>query len=445
MLKQLMILVTALALMLGAGAVTSAQAGAGADIHGDMTYFWNGFNNFDQNTDVDDGEGYAEMLTAIHFGGKVNSSGSYMMTLENYRVFGDETINRNEVYQATFTVDDFLFNDFDLTFGRMPVAYGRERVVGTNSWELDPEVRMTFEGYHGRYNFEGGWLDHFNFKMNETRGSKYDTDLSPAGIGDTDLMGFYMHYDATEDFWFEPYAILLTTENYQAPTDMNNDKMFTYGALVDYASDGIHFYAEATVQTGTEYHVVEEVKAISEIDTSALAWYAGLFYDFDSSAEPFIGFEYNFASGEDGATDEKDAYNSLAGSSRDYLGIMNIVAWDNVNEEGAGLEGVTAMRFAGGATLATDFDVTVDYLVFAKDQVADGADDAIGTEIDIQFDYALNDDVSLEAGVGLFMFDKATAVEDIEGDVLKSEVGGLRYEEPGDSMMFAWFGATLAF
>jgi len=414
MFKRLMILVAALALMVGVGAVTAAQAAN--DIHGDMTYRWNGFDNNDQNSDIDDAQAYAQMLTEITFGGSVNSSGSYLITLENYRVFGDETSDRNQIYQATFTVDDFLFNDFDLTFGRMPVAYGRERIIGMNSWDLDPAARAVFEGCHIRYGFDGGWLDHFNFKVAETYDSKYTE--AKSGIGDTNLTGFYMHYDANENFWFEPYAILMTQENYASPTDLDNDKQFTYGALVDYAREGLHFYGEATVQTGTSYGVG------TETDTSALAWYAGLFYDFDSSVEPFIGFEYNFASGEDGATDEMDAFGSIAGSSRDYLGIMDIVGWTDV----------TAMRFAGGFTPTTGLDVTLDYYIFAADQVADGIDDAIGTELDLQLGYALNEDVNLHGGMGLFMYDEPAAT---------TKSGA--YAAPGDGMMFTWIGASIGF
>lgn len=416
MLKRLLLLICALALMIGAGMVSAARAYEG--VYGAMDYRWNGVGNTDQDSDVDDGMGFSELLAAIDFTGTTKGNASYLITLENYRVLGDPASDRKEVYQATFTLHDFLFADFDVTFGRLPVAYGRERMIGKNSWALNPDERAVFEGYHGRYAFDGGWLDFFNFKMAERYGAKYTT-----MVGDTDLSGLYLHYDAGDDFWFEPYALLLTTENYNAPEDISNDKQFTFGALVDYMAEGVHFYAEAAVQTGTDYGPG------TEVDTSALGWYAGLFYDFDHSTAPYLGVEYNFASGEDGATAELDAFGSLAGSSRDYLGIMNIVPWTDVK----------ALRFAGGFSPVPGLDVGADFFTFAKEQVAAGADDGIGKELDLTADYALEEDVDLHWGLGVFFFDEPAAA----GKSAIAFPGA--YADPGDPIYFTWLGASLEF
>ncbi|MCB1150963.1 alginate export family protein [bacterium] len=416
--KRVLLLTCALALMIGTGMVTVARAYEG--VYGEMAYRWNGVKNADQNSDVDDALGYSELLAALDFNGTTHGDASYRIILENYRVLGDPASDTKEIYQATFTLHDFLFQDFDVTFGRLPVAYGRERMVGKNSWALNPEERAVFEGYHARYGFDGGWLDFFNFKMAETYGAKYAT-----MTGDTDLGGLYLHYDAGDDFWFEPYALLLTTENFAAPEDISNDKLFTFGALVDYMDEGIHFYAEAAVQSGTSYGLG------TETDTSALGWYAGLFYDFDHPTAPYLGVEYDFASGEDAGTAELDAFGSLAGSSRDYLGIMNLVPWSDVK----------ALRFAGGFSPVASLDVSADFFTFAKEQVADGADDGIGKELDITMDYALEEDVALHWGLGAFFFDEPT------GGSEKSEAVEFphAYEAPGDAIFFTWLGASLEF
>lgn len=416
MLKRLLLLICALALMIGAGMVSAARAYEG--VYGAMDYRWNGVGNTDQDSDVDDGMGFSELLATIDFAGTTKGDASYLITLENYRVLGDPASDRKEVYRATFTLHDFLFEDFDVTFGRLPVAYGRERMIGKNSWALNPDERAVFEGYHGRYAFDGGWLDFFNFKLAERYGAKYTT-----MVGDTDLTGLYLHYDAGDDFRFEPYALLMTTENYDTPEDISNDKHFTFGALVDYMAEGVHFYAEAAVQTGTGYGPG------TEVDTSALGWYAGLFYDFDHATAPYLGVEYDFASGEDGATAEMDAFASLAGSSRDYLGIMNIVPWTDVK----------ALRFAGGFSPAPGLDVGVDFFTFAKEQVAAGADDGIGKELDIGVDYALEQDVDLHWGLGAFFYDEPAAA------AKNAITFPPAYADPGDPIYFTWLGASLEF
>ncbi len=49
MLKRMMILIVALAVMVGLGVATSAQAD---DVSGEMLFRWEGFDNFDQNSDA---------------------------------------------------------------------------------------------------------------------------------------------------------------------------------------------------------------------------------------------------------------------------------------------------------------------------------------------------------------------------------------------------------
>lgn len=413
MFKRLTIFSFALALMVGVGVATTAQA---TDISGEMIYRWEGFNNYDQTSDVDDALSFSQLRTRVGFGGDIGGNASYMLTLENYRVLGDADNDVNSIYQATFTAKNFLFDSFDVTFGRLPVAYGRERIVGNEEWSMNPDERTIFEGYHGRYSFENGWLDHFNFKLAESYGSKYGT-----GVGDTDLAGFYMHYDANEAFWFEPYAIMATTENWDVE-GADNDKLFMFGSLVDYMQNGLHFYGELTVQSGTTYSMGEQ-------DISAMGYYAGLFYDFDAASEPFIGFEYNFASGQSADSMDAEAFGSPFGSSRDYLGIMNVVPWTNV----------AAMRFAGGFMPVEGLDVGVDYFMFSTDQEYADGETAIGTELDITLDYMLNEDVDLHGGMGMFTYDEAT------GTATKSPVPMGYYMDPGDPMIFGWFGASVDF
>lgn len=400
MLKRLLILVAALAVLIGVGLAASAQA---SDFTGSMWYRWEGWDNADQDGDADDAEASARLRSRIAFAGDVNENADYNLTVENFRVFGDPASDVNSIYQATFTMRDFLVADLDVTLGRMPVAYGRERVIGVEDWDL--ATNILFDGAHGRYSFESGWLDYFNFKLQETYGSKY-----ASGSGDDNITGLYMHYDASEKFWFEPYAMMMTHENWADP-DIDNDRTMMFGGLVDYVRNGLHFYGEAVVQTGTTYLPAER-------DLSALGWYTGLFYDFDSTVEPYIGFEYNFASGDDATTPENEAFNSPYGSQSEFLGIMNEQGWRNV----------TAMRFAGGFTPIENLDVAADFFLFTEAEDT-GADDAIGSELDIKLNYMLNADVDLEGGLGMFTYEDAADL----------------YVAPGDALYFVWAGARLYF
>ena len=408
MLKRIAFMMFALALLIGMG--VTANALADNDITGEMAYRWEGQYNGDQNSDLDDAEAMCQLRSRVNFSGDVNGNASYMLTVENYQVFGAEGSENNSIYQATFTMADFLFEDFDVTVGRMPVAYGRERMIGVEDWVLDENI--VFEGLHGRYGFENGWLDCFSFKLEETFANKYVD-----GQGDDNLLGLYLHYDATDDFYFEPYVMLNLRENWADP-DLDNDRLMVFGGLFDYVNDNLHFYGEIVIESGTTY-AAEETKDIAETDLSGVGYYAGLFYDFDSPVRPFIGFEYNYASGDDASTlDKNEGFVSPYGSTSDFLGIMNVKGWADV----------TALRFAGGFMPVENLDVSLDFFIFTLAEEVEG-EDAIGNEIDIKLDYALNEDVDLEGGFGMFSYDEASA----------------DYVEPGDSEYFAWAGARLEF
>lgn len=427
MLKRIVFLMFSLALLIGMGVTANALAG---DATGEMVYRWQGYNNFDQDSGSDDARGAGHLRSRVTFAGAVGENALYNLTVENYQIFGDPAPDANSIYTAAFTMKDFLFEDFDVTLGRIPVAYGRERIIGVEDWNL--ALNYLFEGVHGRYAFESGWLDYFNFKLIETFGGKYvNRGLDPSWAqGDTDVMGFYMHYDAGPSFFFEPYALVVTTENW-ADEDFDNDRSFTFGGLFDYVHEGIHFYGEVVAQSGTCYEPSTD-KNIDEYDRSGLAYYAGLFYDFDSEVQPYIGFEYNYASGDDASTDDKDeAFDPLFGSTSDFLGIMDMRAWSDV----------TALRFAGGFSPADGLDVSADFFLFTLGE-DNGGEDAIGNEIDVKLNYRLNDDVDLEGGLGMFSFDEATDPTAKAAD-RPSHMG--YWVKPGDSLYFAWLGASLEF
>jgi len=409
MLRRIAYLIFALALLIGMGMPANTLA---SDTTGNMAYRWQGMKNMDQNSDIDDAQGAGHMRSRVTFSGDVNQDASYNLTVENYQIFGDADPDVNSIYQATFTMHDFLFEDFDVTLGRMPMAYGRERLIGVEDWDLSTNI--LFEGVHGRYGFDDGWLDYFNFKLVETFGGKY---TAPVGMGDTDIMGLYLHYDASPDFFFEPYVMFLNTENWSTG-EIDDDGTFVFGGLFDYIHEGIHFYGEVVAQAGTS-HYDHDTMTERELDMSGLGYYAGLFYDFESEVEPFIGFEYNYASGDDISTADKDeGFDAPFGSASEFLGIMNVVDWCDL----------TALRFAGGFTPTEGLDVTVDFFLFTLGE-DNGGEDAVGNEIDVKLDYDLNADVDLEAGFGMFTYDEQSTM----------------YVDPGDSEYFAWAGARLDF
>lgn len=468
MVKRLMFLILCLAMLVGMGLATTAAI-AGDGMYGEMRYRWEGLKNFDDwSSDGDDNFGFAHLRSRLGYSTEIGERGLFNMSVQNTRVMGFDGIpfymtksgewmfNGNTVVlnEGYLGISDFLFDGFDAYAGRYALAYGRERVIGAEEWTFDSENR--FDGFKGHYMFEKGWFDLLCLKLNETFMDKYDEDP-----GDIDMRGAYAHFDLAEGMYIEPYVLMMSVDNFQYENDddelvdVANDNYLTFGALFDYMSDsGLHFYAEALMMTGTEH---DADGAEDEWDTSTLGFYAGLFYEFESTLKPFIGAEFNYASGTkaDDANDNKEkTFFSPFGSNSSFMGIMDMVDWSNT----------ATIRLSGGLTPVEGTDIKLDFYLFklATDEDYaygynfenfgnpydmywakyypnaiwgyDGNDDgvfdskAVGTEIDFFVNHKIEDGISLEGGAAMFSF----------GDYFGAN-------NTYDSLLYGWLGAKVEF
>jgi hypothetical protein len=462
-----MFLILSLAVLIGMGLATTAAIAGKDGPYGQIRWRWEGFKDYDADSDLADGWGQNLLRSRLGYFTHVGERGMFNVSMENvhvlggdwgygyYNPFGYETTKEFSVrsfgedvhiHQAWLGYQDFLFEDFDAYGGRMSLAYGRERIIGREDWSMNAEYR--FDGFKGHYMFEDGWFDLLCMWLYEWGPTRYAD-----GIGDVNMRGIYFHYDANEEFWFEPYILWITQTNSdygldttQDPPDrftgLDNDSYWVFGALLDYMTDmGLHLYAEGTLESGTEHY-----DADTKWDWSALGFYAGGFYEFDSEVEPFLGVEFNYASGTEAAdldNSEWKTFFSPFGSFSDFMGRMNFVGWSNT----------ATLRFSGGLTPTEGLDLAIDFYMFklAKDEdyayfnhnfamfyedmsvwpgdMVDGVfDKSVGTEIDFFANYTVEEGVDVEGGLGIFS----------PGDYFGADADL-------DSIWFAWLGAQVGF
>jgi hypothetical protein len=469
MMKRLMFLILSLAVLIGMGLATSAAIAGKDGPYGQVWWRWEGFKDYNGNSDLADGWAHNLLRSRLGYFAHVGERGMINVCLENTYILGGDwgfgdydpfeideypgkfysNMDFNteiHIHNAWLGYQDFVFEDFDAYAGRMTLKYGRERIIGPDDWAMDHQNR--FDGFKGRYNFDDGWFDLLCMKLYEWGPTRYDD-----GWGDLDFRGIYAHYDANEEIWFEPYIFMLSQTNSDYGFDfgtedriegLDSDRFFLFGALIDYMGDnGLHFYAEGALLSGTEHF---DDDPVVEVDYSALGFYAGAFYQADNEYEPFIGVEFNYASGtsaDDWADDKWKTWVSPFGSYSNFMGRINFVGWSNT----------ATWRVAGGFTPVEDLDVAIDFYLFklANDEDAayfnhgfedwyewptpwpgdmvDGAfDKSVGSEIDIFLDYAVDDGFDLEGGLGIFS----------PGDYFGAD-------NDLDKVWFAWLGAKAQF
>jgi hypothetical protein len=476
MMKRLMFLVLSLAVLIGMGLATSAAIAGEDGPYGQVRWRWEGFKDYDGNSDFADGWAHSLLRSRLGYFTHVGERAMVNISMENVTILGGDwgygyydPFGANDyetkfysgldfghdiyIHNAWLGYQDFLFEDFDVYAGRMTLKYGRERIIGPEDWSMDFQNR--FDGFKGHYSFEDGWFDLLCLKLMEAGPTRYNDTFDEApGRGDLDLRGAYLHYNASEELWFEPYVMMMTqnhsdygTDFAQDPPDrfpgLDSDNYFIFGALVDYMNDtGLHFYGEATVESGTEHYGTAEDQ--TDADYSALGFYGGLFYQSDSEYEPFLGVEFNYASGTKLDDDKYKTFFSPFGSVSNFMGRMNFVGWSNT----------ASWRLSGGLTPTEDFDVKIDFYLFKLAQDEDFAyfnhtfgnwindpmtwpgerdengafDKSVGTEIDIFLNYAMDEGFDLEGGLGIFS----------AGDYFGPDADI-------DKIWFSWLGATVGF
>jgi hypothetical protein len=511
MMKRVMILIFSLAVLIGMGLATSAAL-AGDGPYGEIRWRWEGWKNLDGNSDFDDSWGANYLRSRMGYKTHVGERGLFNISFENVRVMGrpdeinsfytaaelipgligflptKENIDLQDVsiptfndqvyiHEAYFGLKDFLFEGFDAYAGRFGLRYGNERVLGVEDWENF--VQFRYDGFKGRYHFDDGWLDLLCLKMAETEDYKYWgpwIGINPDGDGDVDMRGAYLHYDSSDELFFEPYIFMISTNRWQYTSgtkqatdenDLSNDNIFLFGGLVDYMGEnGFHAYGEGILQTGTiHYPNFDNGFTESEIDISALGFYGGVVYHADSEQEPFIGAEFNYASGtsiEDATPDDDGNFKigtfiSPYGSFSQYMGRMNQLAWSNT----------ASFRFMGGITPTENLNVRADFWMFKlaeeedhayfqtyglwstpdfvgpirwsgvdtdPDTPGDQHDKSVGTEIDIFLTYEVEDGIMFEGGLGIFSY----------GDYWPQTVDANGEDMDLDTSWFAWIGGSVA-
>jgi len=326
-----------------------------------------------------------------------------------------QTGDRNQnvtLSQAVVGMRDCIFTGFTATCGRFDTLhYGRGRIIGTDNWNLYSQNR--FDGFLGEYEFDSGWLSLMYFKLEETG-------KNTRSAGDIDLKGLYLHCDARDNMYFEPYIFSRSDSD----DELKGQSLLVFGALWDCAFDhGLHLYAEGVWEYGY-LDLLHQTQATST-ELYAFAYYGGLnFVANHFDLEPSIGVEFNYASGTPyDETEQNKTFQQLWGSSQsDYLGRMNLIDWSNT----------LSLAMTGGFTPTPGFEVDLFfYRFFAAQQPAPGSSKTIGSEFDVRLDYSFEHKLSIEGGLGIFSLSQ---------DYYQDEEGNA-----ADAIWQVWLGTRLSF
>ena len=310
--------------------------------------------------------------------------------------------DRVDIYQAYVDVDPFA--DIPLTFrgGRQILSYGSQRLIGGFDWS---NTSRSFDAVKLMFDREECFLDAFaaNVVIPEDRHANENSH-------DDNFFGLYGGWKGLPGGVWEGYLLF---RNDNRPGQRRD--IYTFGTRLAGKlpmNESIDYSVELVAQTGD---------LPGGVDQEAYAAHFGVGYTFkDVSYAPRVGIEYNFSTGDDDPTDDKnETLDNLFPTNHLHYGYMDLFSWRNIHN----------IRLSASAKPLEKLTVKCDLHFFWLDETDDawfnagggvirpatpGADDFVGEEIDLTAKYKLNKHVAFQAGYSHFF--AADFVEDTGSD-----------------------------
>ena len=347
-----------------------------------------------------------------------------------------------------------------LKVGRQILSYGDERLIGAFDWN---NIGRTFDAAKLRWEEKDWWLDAFaSTVVVPTRGQYNQSDFVNGNETEREQIfsGLYFSTSALSFQTTDVYALHLhedTGPRYQ-PAAIGNTNFFTFGVrmkskpgafaptpampeskeVIDGKSTpppppkkkpvGLDYTVEAAFQTGD----------VRGLDLTAFAAHADVGYTFDVSWRPRVALGYSYATGDGDPLDtDIETFQNLFPTNHKFYGQMDVFAWQNMHDLELDLK-VSPIK---SVTIRTDFHAfwlaSTDDVWYRANGVtavrplnaaAMNASNYAGSELDVLVTWAVNKNVSLEAGYSHFF----------AGDYL-ADTG------PSDDADFGYVQATITF
>ncbi len=357
--------------------------------------------------------GITWLRTRLNISVKTESNGLAFIQIQDSRKFGEETstlfdgsADMLDFHQAYLLVNQVAGRPLSVKVGRMELAYANQRIIGAVGWH---NVARSFDGVVTTYKLNNIGIDAFLMTEIEEKtvvksiSLSVDTSTTPWGVTETttyanpkDFRGVWL----TSNWKFgsgagtRVDAYFLNNYNNEGD-DLNRNTMgiFSKGA---YQLGGLKFTQEIdfALQSGTQS---------GNIDISATL--IGVRVSVELTNLPFkhaIGIGFDLVSGDDPATDQYEAFNTLYATNHKYYGFMDYFINIPAHTKTAGLQDIIPTV---SVALLKNLQAKLDYHIFSTAQEVSG-ETAIGTELDLTVTYGFRKGIKLVGGYSSFTPDK---------------------------------------
>jgi len=313
--------------------------------------------------------------------------------------FNGSSGGNTELYQGWLELGDIGGGSFDLRMGRQELVYGSEMLLG----DFDFYNGATHDGFRAAWQYKKWTLDVFYTKVDDTVGFGPEIFPTSNGPSDTNFYGAYAVFKAPKKLGFDAYGLILQ--------DATDEHRTTLGGRVYSKWDSNWAYgAELAYQTGEFESTSTDIKAYGFEGELSYQWRK-------SKIRPRVYGRYSRYTGDDPSTTDDEAFNPLFQDFHARNGYADAVRATDLDIIRAGVSwsGKDDRHLFG-----------VDLLNFTLNETAAGADDGVGTELDLYYKYAYSRNVDITAAIASFqpgdIFDSASPTTPVSGGAVAPDV-----------------------
>lgn len=259
-----------------------------------------------------------------------------------------------DLHQGYIQVKNVLTPGLSLKLGRQEIIFGDHRLFGNFGWS---QVGNSFDAVRSTWSTKMADVDLFWARIIETElsagcaagNANCSGVIFPAAgttsTTDQDIYGAYVTFKPAANWTIEPYYFLLKDSRYQAgaaattpqaPDQARN----VLGMRVNGKAGGLDFTPEAVWQFGGVGNLGTGLGEAHNLHINAHAEAVKIGYTFEPvPMKPRIGFEFNYASGDNCVSGKGGTCNSLGHlntfdnlypTNHFHYGYMDLMAWKNM-------------------------------------------------------------------------------------------------------------------
>ena len=315
---------------------------------------------------------------------------STFVQLQDSRSYGSEpntvtSLQNIDLHQAYIQANNFLIDPLTLKVGRMELAYGGQRLIGSVGWH---NVGRAFDGTLLQYKANGKLqFDLF--------GTKLVQQANPDDVEDTGSYfgGIYATIKPKKSHHLEFYALgeLNRDETIQGEDDL---RRLTIGTHDKGKFSAIDYEVEVAAQLGKRHNI--QTKASQDIAAYMLTGSVG--YTINTKHKPRFAVSYDYLSGQEVGDKDYKAFDTLFATNHKFYGFMDYFLNIPVNTGGAGLGDLMA-RFS--IDPHEKFTVKADFHQFNSAKKVNDKNN-YGQEVDLTLVYRYHKVLGFTFGVSMF-------------------------------------------